>query len=145
MVVGDSDNESTTTKNVGKLLAISIAMRMRWCNAGHIAQWSFSWASLKATGCRHRVSACIALPPRPPLSTNSVENSKHEQKTILSELTYGRPKPKPMRILSQIGPSTQLFDATSFVQMWNTTIGSEELVNISSYQRLSADKKPKSY
>ncbi len=38
-------------------------------------------------------------------------------------------------------PSTQVIDATSFVQMWNATIGAEELVVISSYQTLSADKK----
>jgi hypothetical protein len=35
MVVGP--NESTTTKNVGELLAISIAMQTRWYSAGHIA------------------------------------------------------------------------------------------------------------
>ncbi len=35
MVVGN--NESTTTKNVGKSLAISIAMQTRRYDAGHIA------------------------------------------------------------------------------------------------------------
>jgi hypothetical protein len=35
MLVGN--NESTTTKNAGKLLAILIAMRMRQCDGGHIA------------------------------------------------------------------------------------------------------------
>jgi hypothetical protein len=39
------------------------------------------------------------------------------------------------------GPSTQLIDATSFVLMWNATIGAEELTDISSYQTLSGDKK----
>ena len=39
------------------------------------------------------------------------------------------------------GPSTQLIDVTSFVSMWNATIGVEELMVISSYQTLSADKK----
>ena len=29
-------------KNAGKLLAILIAMRMWWCNVGHIARWSTS-------------------------------------------------------------------------------------------------------
>ena len=43
-------NESTTTKNAGKSLAISIAMRMRRYDAGHIARWSTSGASLEATG-----------------------------------------------------------------------------------------------
>jgi len=35
MVVGD--NESTATKNAGKLMAILIAMAMQRYNAGHIA------------------------------------------------------------------------------------------------------------
>jgi hypothetical protein len=35
MVVGN--NESTTMKNVGKSMAISIAMQMRRYDAGHIA------------------------------------------------------------------------------------------------------------
>jgi hypothetical protein len=36
MLVGD--NESTKKKNAGELLAVLIAMRMRWYNAGCIAQ-----------------------------------------------------------------------------------------------------------
>ena len=36
MVVGN--NELTTMKNEGESLAISIAMRMWWCNTGHIAR-----------------------------------------------------------------------------------------------------------
>ena len=36
MVVGN--NESATTKNAGKLLAILIAMQMRQYNVGHIVQ-----------------------------------------------------------------------------------------------------------
>jgi len=35
MVVGN--NKLTTTKNVGKVLAISIVMQMRQYDAGHIA------------------------------------------------------------------------------------------------------------
>jgi hypothetical protein len=42
------------------MLAISIAMRMRRCDAGHIAQWSTSRASIEATGCRHWESARVA-------------------------------------------------------------------------------------
>ena len=37
--------------------------------------------------------------------------------------------------------STQLIDATSFIEIRNAMIGAEELANISSYQMLSADKK----
>ena len=35
MVVGN--NKSTTMKNIGKFLAILIAMQMRWYDVGHIA------------------------------------------------------------------------------------------------------------
>ena len=73
MLVGN--NESGTTKNAGESLAISIAMRIMWqCDAGCIAQWSTSRASIEATGYRHGASARIALPQRPPWPTNSVNN-----------------------------------------------------------------------
>ncbi len=71
-----ADNESTTTKNVDELLAISIAMQMRRYDAGHITQLSTSRASLEATRCRHRSIACAILPGRPPWSTNSNETHK---------------------------------------------------------------------
>ena len=71
------NNKSATIKNAGESLAISIAMRMRRYDAGLIARWSTSRASLEATGCRHQVSARIALPRRPPWSTISVENTQH--------------------------------------------------------------------
>ncbi len=92
--------KSMTTKKARQTLVISIAMRRMWhCNAGRIARWSTSSrASLEATGCRYRASARIASPQRPPWSTILVKNTKHYQKTIFSQLTYGRPKPKAMRI-----------------------------------------------
>ncbi len=49
-------------KNAGKTLAILIAMGMQQFNAGRIAQWSTSRASLEATGCCHWESACVVLP-----------------------------------------------------------------------------------
>jgi len=74
MVVGD--NESTATKNAGESMAISIAMAMQWYDAGRIAQWSTSGASLEANGCRHRSSACTVSPRRPPWSKNSNQTHK---------------------------------------------------------------------
>jgi hypothetical protein len=64
MLVGN--NESATTKNAGESLVISIAMQMRRCDVGRIARWSTSWASLEAIK-RHRTSAHIASPQRPPV------------------------------------------------------------------------------
>ena len=95
MVVGD--NESTTTKNADKLLAIWIAMQMWRYDLGRITGWSTSWASIEATGCRHRVNTCITSPWLPPWSMILVENTKHQQKTIFSKLTYSRPNAKVVR------------------------------------------------
>jgi hypothetical protein len=71
MVVGDS--KSIATKNAGESLAILIAMAMQWYNAGRIARWITSGASLEATGCSHQASACAVSPRRPPWSTNSLK------------------------------------------------------------------------
>ena len=115
MVVGD--NKSTTTKNAGESLAVSIAMAMQQYNVGCIARWSTSRASLKATGCRHWSSACTALPWRPPWTTNLNETHKTLTKLQLSSSNYGT-----FRLLvvcenfnPQNGPSTQLINATSFI------------------------------
>jgi len=84
------NNESATTKNAGKLLAILIAMRMRRYDAGRITQWSMSRASLLgATGCRHRLSACTQLPRWPPWLTNSNETTQITNKTQLLASNYG--------------------------------------------------------
>jgi hypothetical protein len=78
------DNKSTATKNAGESMAISIAMAMQWYDAGRIARWITSGASLEATGCSHRASACAVSPRRPPWSTNSLKQQKHYQKSIFS-------------------------------------------------------------
>jgi hypothetical protein len=57
MVVGN--NESMTTKNAGKLLAISIAMPMWQYNAGCIAQWS---TSSQVSGLHWRYGASLGGP-----------------------------------------------------------------------------------
>jgi hypothetical protein len=70
------DNEIGDDKNEGKLLAISIATQTRRYDVGHIARWRTFRASLEATGCRHRASACAVSPRRPPWSTNSLKQHK---------------------------------------------------------------------
>jgi hypothetical protein len=82
MVVGD--NKSTATKNAGELMAISIAMAMQWYDEGRIARWITSGASLEATGCGHRASACAVSLRRPPWLTNSLKQHKTLTKTILA-------------------------------------------------------------
>ena len=68
MVMGNS--KSATTQNAGESLAILIAIQMRWYDAGRIVHKSTSMASLGATGCCHRVSACAVSPRWPSWSTN---------------------------------------------------------------------------
>ena len=72
-----ANNEIDETKNAGKSTTISVAMAMQRYDAGRIARWSTSRASLEATGCRHWASAHITLPRRPSWSTILVENTKH--------------------------------------------------------------------
>jgi hypothetical protein len=71
-----ANNEIDETKNAGKSTTISMAMAMQWYDAGRIARWITSGASLEATGCSHRASACAVSPRRPPWSTNSNKTHK---------------------------------------------------------------------
>jgi hypothetical protein len=68
--------KSTATKNTRQTLAILMAMQIRRCNAGRIAQWSASVASCKATTYRHWVSAHAILPWQLPWLTISNETKK---------------------------------------------------------------------
>jgi len=72
-----ANNEIDETKNAGKSTTIiSVGMAMQRYDAGRIARWSTSRASLEATGYRHRASACAVSPRRPPWSTNSNKTHK---------------------------------------------------------------------
>jgi hypothetical protein len=71
-----ANNEIDETKNAGKLTTILMAMAMQQYDAGHITRRSTSGATLEATGCRHRVSACAVLHRRPPWSTNLLKQLK---------------------------------------------------------------------
>ncbi len=73
--------KSTMTKNTCEMLAILIAMRIWRCDARHIAWWSASVASCKATRCRYWASACTVLPRQPPWST--ILKKKNSNKTQL--------------------------------------------------------------
>jgi len=70
------DNDIGDDKNAGKSTTISMAMLMQRYDAGRIAPWSTSRASLEANECRHWVSARIASPRRPPWST--ILNKTHK-------------------------------------------------------------------
>jgi len=47
------DNDIGDDKNAGKSTTILMAMAMQRYDAGRIARWSTSRASLEANGCRH--------------------------------------------------------------------------------------------
>ena len=61
-----ANNEIGDNKNAGKSTKISMAMAMQRYDARRIARWSTSRASLEATGCSHRASACAVSPQRLP-------------------------------------------------------------------------------
>jgi hypothetical protein len=116
MVVGN--NELTATQNAGKLLAILIVITMQRYNAGRIARWSTSMASLEAAGSHHRVSACALLPRR--LMVNKFEgNTQNTNKTQLLASNYDTVHFCLLHVYenfgTQNGLSNQLIDATSFV------------------------------
>ncbi len=71
-----ANNEINGDKITRQTLAILMAMRVRQCNAGRIAQWSASVASCKATRCHHWASAYAVLPRQLPWSTFSNETKK---------------------------------------------------------------------
>ena len=58
------DIKSMTEKNAPTLLAISMAMQIRWYGAKRIAQYSKSRASLDATGRLNWASICLISPRR---------------------------------------------------------------------------------
>jgi hypothetical protein len=67
--------ESMIKKNAGKLTTILIAMPPERYGAMHIAQWSASVASCKATRCRHWANAhAVGQLPWPTISN---ETPKH--------------------------------------------------------------------
>ena len=77
-------------KHAGESLANLIAMQVRRYDTGRIAWWITSGASLEATGCSHRASACAVSPRRPPWSTNLLKQHKTLTKhNFYLATTYG--------------------------------------------------------
>ena len=83
---GSGQQQIDGKKNAGELMAILIVMEMQWYDAGHIARWITSRASLEATGCRQWSSACIVLSRRPPwlVKKCQIKHTKHQQNTTFS-------------------------------------------------------------
>ncbi len=70
--------------NTPTVLAILIAMGMWQYNAGRIARWSTSRASLEANGCHHRAGAWDVSPRQLLWSMISNETQKHQQTQFLA-------------------------------------------------------------
>ena len=128
-----ANNKISGNKNPRQMLAISITMPMWQCNAGRIAQWSTSRALLEATGCRHRASACAALPRRPPWLTNySKAQNTNEKLFLASSLTVvDRSRTKSRLIDAQ---AAERCETPAQLELKSSSY------NISSYQTFSADK-----
>ena len=87
MVVGHS--KWTATKHAGKLLGFLIAMRMWRYNAGRIARWSTSRASLDcywtppSGKCLHRIALVASM------VNGFIEITQNNNKTQLLAINYG--------------------------------------------------------
>ena len=87
--------------------------------------------------CLHRIAPAAAM------VNEFVETTQNTNKTQLLASNYSTFWALVIseNFIPQNRPSNQLINTTSSVYMWNNTIGAEELVVISSYQTLAADKK----
>jgi hypothetical protein len=76
-----------------------------------------------------------------------VENTQNTTKKLLLASKYGTNWSLVVceNFVPQKGPSNQLIDVTSCVQIWDNTISADEFAYIFSYQTLSADKNWDSY
>ncbi len=131
------NNKSATTKNAGESLTISIAIRMRRYDAGeHIHGFTWSHWTPPLGKCLRRIAPAAVMVDK------FVETTLNTNKTNFLPSNYGTLRALVVceNFVPQIGPSTQLIDATSCIKLWNTTIVAEELTNISSYQMLWGDK-----
>jgi hypothetical protein len=91
--------------------------------------------------CLHRIA------PAATMVDKYIENTQSTNKKLFLASNYGTNQSLAVyeNFIPQKGPSTKLVDVTSCIKRCNATIGAEELADISSYQRLSADKNYKSY
>jgi len=95
-----ANNEIDETKNAGKPTTISMAMAMQQYDAGRIARWSTSRASLEATGCRHRASACAVswVEGGVPLSLGFLEDSGELSTCVGTGLLQKKSKINPLEM-----------------------------------------------
>jgi hypothetical protein len=79
------------------LLAVLMALAIHHCNTKHIARWRTSWATLDATGCRHRATIRTVSPRRPPGSSVLAHTTKVVAvKTAPPKLAAKRHKMDPL-------------------------------------------------
>ncbi len=103
----------------------------------HVQCFTGSHWMLPSGKCLRRIASAAAM------VNEFVETTQNTTKTQLLASNYSTfwAIINSENFIPQNGPSTHVIDVTSFVKMWDDTIGVEELVIISSYQMLSADKK----
>ncbi len=148
----------TATKNTRQMLANSMAMQIRRCNAGRIAQWSASMASCEATRYCHWVSVNAILPRRPPWLTILNETkktlTKHNfylafsretnAKKLNNFVTGHRPSTHVLGTITPILPLTLLFKLKSSATFWaikrNTRTKIQKVIMIEQSPRKSVGR-----
>jgi hypothetical protein len=102
----------------------------------HIPGFARSHWKSPSDKCLHCITPAAAM------VDEYIENTQNTNKKLFLASDYGTNQSLVVyeNFIPPKGPSTQLIDATSCVKMCNAMIGAEELVDISSYQTLSADK-----
>jgi hypothetical protein len=126
--------KSTGTKNTCQTLAILMAMRIHWCDAGRIAQCSASVASCEATRCHHWASACAVLPWQLPWLTISKKNKNTNKTQLLPSVLMVDQCKKLSNLETRQEPSTHILGKTSHDPNPYAISQVEELSYILSYQ-----------
>jgi hypothetical protein len=106
------------------------------CSMEHIPSFTRSHWMPPLGKCLHHIAPAAAMVDK------YVENTQNTNKKLFLSSDYGT---NPSQVVYENfippnGPSTQLINATSCIKISDTTIGAEELADISSNQTLSADK-----
>ena len=106
-----------TEKNGLASRAIWMAMRIRRYGVESITQYGRSWATLDATG---RLNQARIRPYR----SSECHGHRFQRKNRVVALWNSLSEASVQK--AQNGPSTQLIEATSCVERWNTTIKAAE-------------------
>ena len=133
-------------KNAGKLLAILIGHADVAVRRGvhrpmeHIQGFTRSHWMPPSSECLHHINPVAAMVDE---FVQTIQNTNKRQ-LLVSNYSTDWALVVCKNFIPQNGPSTQLINVSSWVKIWDSTIGAEDLAHNSSYQTLSANKNGKS-